>query len=135
MFYTSKEVYEFISKSNRDPIVERKICTVSGAEFAIFQSDLDFYNKISPTFAGQKFQIPTPTLCPEERQRRRLIIRNERKIYRRKCDATGDNIISTFSPDKPHKVYHSNYRRSDKRDPLHYGKDFDFNRSFTENFE
>lgn len=93
MNYTSREVYEFISKQTNpaasdgagDPIVERKTCTVSGQSFAIYQSDLDFYNKISPTFAGQKFQIPTPTLCPEERLRRRLLFKNERKLFRSTC--------------------------------------------------
>ena len=97
MQYTSKEVYEYISKQTNDPITERKICKVSGTEFPIYQSDLDFYNKISPTFypltkgdgdegvRGIKFQIPTPTLCPEERQRRRLSFRNESKLYKRKC--------------------------------------------------
>jgi hypothetical protein len=83
-----RKVYEFISKQTNDPIVEWKTCKVSGKEFPVFQSDLDFYEKISPTFAGKKFQIPTPTLCPEERMRRRLIRRNDRKLYRRECDAT-----------------------------------------------
>lgn len=51
MYYTSKEVYEFISKQTNDPIVEWKTCAISGQPFAIYQSDLDFYAKISPTFA------------------------------------------------------------------------------------
>ncbi len=118
MQYTSREVYEFISKHNNDPIVEWKTCTVSGQPFAIFQSDLDFYAKISPTFAGQRFQIPTPMLCPEERQRRRLIFRNERKLYKRKCDATGDMIISMYAPNNFHKIYDQKFRRSDKWDPM-----------------
>jgi len=134
MHYTSHEVYEFISHQNNDPIVEWKTCAISGQPFAIFQSDLDFYNKISPTFAGQKFQIPTPTLCPEERQRRRLMFRNERKLYKRKCDATGDTIISIYSPDKPYKVYNQIFRRSDQRDPIDYKRDFDFSKTFKENF-
>ena len=128
MQYTSRQVYEYISKQTNDPITERKICKVSGTEFAIYQSDLDFYNKISPSFAtfkvpltkgdgdeggGIKFQIPTPTLCPEERQRRRLSFRNERKLYRRKCDATGRSIISIYNPDSPYKVYDQKFRRSD----------------------
>jgi len=46
MHYTSKEVYEYISTQNNDPIVEWKTCTVSGSQFAIYQSDLDFYEKI-----------------------------------------------------------------------------------------
>lgn len=41
-----KEVYEFISKKTNDPIVERRICRVSGEEFAIFQSDKDFFQKL-----------------------------------------------------------------------------------------
>jgi hypothetical protein len=80
MQYTSKEVYEYISLQTKDPIIEWKTCRASGIEFPIYQSDLDFYNKISPTFDGQKFQIPTPTLCPEERQRRRLSFRNMFKL-------------------------------------------------------
>ena len=134
MQYTSKEVYEFISKQTGDPIVERKICTISGQPFAIFQSDLDFYAKISPTFNGQKFPIPTPTLCPEERQRRRLSFRNERKLYRRQCDASKKSIISIYSPDKPYKVYDQKVRRSDSRDPMDYGMNFDFSKTFAENF-
>ncbi len=131
----SHEVYEFISRQNDDPIVERKTCTVSGQPFAIFQSDLDFYKKISPTFSGQKFQIPTPTLCPEERQRRRLMWRNERKLYRRKCDATGESIISYISPDKTYPVYKREVRFSDVFNPLDYGIDFDFTKTFAENFK
>lgn len=134
MTYTSRAVYEFIAKQTNDPIVQRKTCAVSGQEFALYQSDLDFYAKISPTFAGQKFAIPTPTLCPEERQRRRLLFRNERKLYKRKCDATGENIISIYSPDKPYKVYKQDFWWSDKRDPMDYGRDFDFSRTFGEQF-
>jgi len=117
-----------------ESIIETKICPISNKEFTITQWDLDFYDKISPTFAGQKFQIPTPTLHPEERQRRRLSFRNEPNLYRRKCDASGKDIISIYSPDKPYKVYDQKIRRSDARDPLDYGQDFDFSKNFTENF-
>lgn len=88
MHYTQPDVYEFISKQTNDPIMERKACRVSGTTFPIYQSDLAFYDKISPTFAGEKFQVPRPTLCPEERQRRRMAWRNERFLIKRKCDAT-----------------------------------------------
>jgi len=131
---TSRQVYEFISKSTCDPIVERRTCSISGQPFAIFQSDLDFYNKISPTFAGQRFQIPTPTLCPEERQRRRLVFRNERKLYRRTCDYSGKDIISIYSPEKLYKVYEKNIRRSDKWDPMDYGLEFNSSKLFSEQF-
>ena len=111
MHYTSRAVYEYVSQQTNDPIIQWKVCTVSGTEFPITQSDLDFYEKISPTFAGQKFAIPTPTLCPEERQRRRLSFRNERRLYKRKCDLTGKDIVSIYSPEKPYKVYDQSVRR------------------------
>lgn len=129
MHYTSPEVYEFIAKQTNDAIVEWKKCRVSWQPFAIYASDLVFYDKISPTFAGKKFQIPTPTLCPEERQRRRLAFRNERKLYKRKCDASYRDIISTYNPDRPYKVYDQKYWWSDKWDPKSYGRDYDFNKS------
>jgi hypothetical protein len=118
----------------QDQIIQTKTCAITGKEFSITQGDLDFYAKISPTFAGQKFVIPTPTLCPEERQRRRLAFRNERNLYRRTCDASGKQIISIYSPVKPYKVYDQKIRRSDARDPMDYGRDFDFSKTFTENF-
>ena len=86
-------------------------------------------------FAGKKFQIPTPTLCPEERQRRRLSFRNERNLYRRTCDASGKQIISIYSPDKAYKIYDQKIRRSDSRDAMGYGRDFDFSKTFAENFK
>jgi hypothetical protein len=90
-----KEVYEYISeKSNPakngagDSIIERRTCRMSGEEFAIFQSDKAFYEKMSPTFAGKRYTIPFPTLCPDERLRRRMCFRNERSLYRGICGAT-----------------------------------------------
>jgi hypothetical protein len=50
-----RKVYEFISTKTNDPIVERKVCTASGTEFPIYQSDLDFYDKVSPVFNGIKY--------------------------------------------------------------------------------
>lgn len=134
MPYTSRETYEFVSKQSSDPILEWSVCVVSGAEFPIFQSDKDFLKKISPTFAGQKFQIPLPTLCPEEREKMRLAMRNERHLYRRKCSASGKDIISNYSPDKPYKVYDREVRWSDQRDPMDYGRDIDFQKTFFEQY-
>ncbi len=131
--YTSREVYEFISEQTNDPIIERKNCAVSGQPFAIFQSDLDFYNKISPTFAGQKFQIPAPTLCPEERAKRRLCRRNESKLYKR--SDVGKVALSIYSPDKIYNIVSSEYRRSDSWDPFDYGFSFDKQKGFFEQFQ
>lgn len=97
--------------------------------------DLEFYGKISPIFAGQKYLIPSPTLCPEERQRRRFAFRNERKLYHRKCDKTGNQIISIYSSDKPHTVYDHKIWRGDTWSAFDYGIPFDFEKNFFEQFD
>lgn len=132
--YTSRQTYEHVSQEKNDPIVEWKTCSVSGQPFPLYQSDVDFYNRISPTFAGKKFLIPAPLLCPEERARRRLSFRNERNLYRRTCDASGKDIVSIYSPDKPFKVYDQKIRWSDQRDAMSYGRTYDFTKTFTQNF-
>lgn len=55
-------------------------------------------------------------------------------MYRRVCDATKQPVISIYSPDKPYKVYDQKVWRSDVWDPMDYGRDFDFSKSFTEQF-
>jgi len=82
-----------------------------------------------------KYLIPSPTLCPDCRYQRRLSWRNERSLYKRKCDFSGRDIISMYSPDKPYKVYDKEIWWSDKWNPLDYGRDFDFSKSFFDQFE
>jgi hypothetical protein len=40
-----------------------------------------------------------------------------------------------YSPDKKYKVYNQDFWWGDKWNPLDYGKDFDFSRSFFEQFD
>jgi Zn ribbon nucleic-acid-binding protein len=114
----------------REHLVENRTCKQCGNIFPITDKDIEFYTKVSPTFGGKKYQIPPPTLCPECRQQRRLAWHNERKLYKRKCDATGKDIISIYSPDKSHTIYHQDYWWSDKWDPMKYGREFDIEKSF-----
>jgi hypothetical protein len=72
----------------QENIIETKICKQCNSSFEITDKDLEFYDKISPTFNGEKFEIPAPTLCSDCRQQRRIVWRNERKLYRRKDSAT-----------------------------------------------
>ena len=118
-----------------EKVVEIKKCKHCNSRFEITDKDLEFYKKVSPVFEWKKYQIPTPTLCPDCRQQRRLVWRNERKLYKRTCDATGKPIISMYSPDKPYKVYGQEFWWSDKWDALDYGRDFDFSKWFFEQFK
>lgn len=110
-------------------------CKNCGNSFEVPREDTEFLDKISPTFAGKKYQIPPPTLCPDCRQQRRVAQANQLNLYERKCDLTGATIISNFAPDSPYKVYRSEDWYSDKWDPLQYGRDFDFSRPFFEQFQ
>lgn len=100
-------------------------CKNCGKSFEITDRDLGFYERI---------KVPKPTWCPDCRQQRRLAWRNQRSLYRRKCDATGKELISIFSPDKKVPVFSNSYWYSDKWDGKDYGKDFDFNKPFFAQF-
>lgn len=111
-----------------------KVCVGCWCEFTVMDIDIEFYDKISPIFNGRKYNIPVPRLCPTCRQQRRMAIRNERKLYKRKSDFSGKSIISCYSPEWWYKVYEIGEWFSDKWDALTYGRDFDFNRWFFDQF-
>jgi hypothetical protein len=63
---------------------------------------------------------------------RRMSFRNERNLYKRKCDKTGKDIISVYSPDSPHKVFEHSLWYSDDFNAMEYGQDYDFSKPFFE---
>ncbi|MEI7511464.1 MAG: hypothetical protein WCJ84_04880 [Candidatus Peregrinibacteria bacterium] len=101
-------------------------CALTGKPFEITPEDLAFYEKMG---------VPPPTLCPEERQRRRLAFRNERKLHHRECSATGKKIISIYSADQPFPVYENSAWWADNWDARDYGRDFDFGKRFFVQFQ
>ena len=103
-----------------------KVCQNCKGEFTIELDDFGFYEKI---------KVPPPTFCPDCRYLRRLLDRNEYNFYKRKCDATGKDIISIYRQDVPFPVYEQEYWKSDAFDATEYGRDFDFDRPFFEQFE
>ena len=105
---------------------QTKICQNCHKDFIIEPDDFLFYEKI---------KVPAPTFCPECRYIRRLLDRNEYNFYRRKCDVTGENIISIYRPEAPFPVYKQDYWKSDAFDASVYGRDFDFSKSFFEQYE
>lgn len=113
----------------------QKTCTQCGSSFEVTSEDLTLLERLSPSINNKKYLLPPPKDCPECRQRQRMSFRNERKLYFRKCDITGREIISVYSPDSPHKVCNKDHWYSDQFEPLNYGQDFDFNKPFFEQFK
>jgi hypothetical protein len=111
-----------------------KVCVQCQSEFQITQKEKELREKCSPIFNGRKYSFPEPDHCPDCRYWRHLCYRNERGLYHRKCDLTGKQMISIFSADKPYKVYCQDAWWGDHWDPLDYGRDFDFSRSFFDQF-
>lgn len=102
-----------------------KTCTSCQKTFEITPQEQTLY---------KKFGFPEGELCFECDQKSRICFRNGRNLYQRKCDASGQNIISSYSPDKPYKIYKSDIWYGDSWDALEYGRDYDFNRPFFEQF-
>ncbi len=103
-----------------------KTCQNCKSKFVIEPADFEFY---------QKIDVPEPTFCPDCRLQRRLSFRNEISLHKRKCDATGKDIVSIYNPNSPHKIYHREYWWSDKWDAIKYGQDYDFNKPFFKQFK
>ncbi|MDD5146827.1 MAG: hypothetical protein PHN39_03785 [Candidatus Pacebacteria bacterium] len=105
---------------------EAKPCQNCKAEFTIEPEDFAFYEKI---------KVPPPTWCPECRLMRRVTWRNERSLYKRKCDLCGSSIISIYHPDSYVRVYCPKCWWSDNWDQSIAGRDYNFSKSFFEQFD
>ncbi|MFC1810169.1 hypothetical protein ACFLZH_01595 [Patescibacteria group bacterium] len=103
-----------------------KKCTQCEAAYTINDDELKLY---------EKFQIPPEELCFKCSHMGRLAFRNERVLYNRKCDLSGDDIVSIYAPDAPYKVYRAKHWYGDEWDAMDFGRDFDFNRPFFEQFK
>lgn len=106
---------------------ETKICKQCKKEFVIAPIDFEYYAKV---------EVPPPTFCPKCRFIRRLLWRNERTFYRRKCEAPGheEMMASYRSTETPAPVYCQEFFHGDGWDPLDFGRTYDFSRPFFEQF-
>ena len=106
--------------------MEKRNCQNCQKEFAIQPEDLVFYQKIN---------VPPPTFCPQCRLQRRTAWRNERTLYKRKCDLCKNSIIAIYPSGTLFPVYCRECWYSDKWDPLSYGDSYDFSKNFFSHFK
>ena len=104
---------------------EIKNCQNCKQDFTIESEDFSFYEKI---------KVPPPTFCFDCRVQRRMTFRNERVLYRRRCDAPGhtEKMLSVFTPESKQKVFCHGAWWGDGWDAMEYGRDIDFSRPFLE---
>lgn len=114
---------------------DNKICKSCGVGFPVDQWDINFLDKISPVFSGKKFNLPYPTLCVDCRHTRRLIFRNERTIYKRKCDLCLRSMVAIYPEKTDFPVYCHECWYGDKWNAFDYGRDYDFTRGFFDQFQ
>ncbi|MCM2339218.1 MAG: hypothetical protein NDI62_02050 [Burkholderiales bacterium] len=105
---------------------ENKICQNCKQDFIIEPEDFKFYEKI---------KVPPPTWCPECRLVRRLCYRENRSLYKINCDSCKKEIISIYNKENSFLVYCSDCWWKDSWDATDYGRDYDFSRSFFEQFK
>lgn len=106
-------------------MAENRICADCQTPFPIFDEDQKFY---------ELFDVPVPKQCPQCRLVRRLMERNVKYLYYRTCDLTKKNTLSQYHKNQPFPVYSPEGWWSDNWDGCDYGRVFDFNRPFFEQF-
>ncbi|MEI7424953.1 MAG: hypothetical protein WCK10_02440, partial [Candidatus Staskawiczbacteria bacterium] len=79
-------------------------------------------------------KVPAPKLCSDCRMQRRFSWRNEWKLMRKK-DIHGKEIFSMFHEEAPVKIMEVSEWYSDSWDPMTYGCDYDFSKSFFQQFK
>ena len=110
-----------IRKVNQALRPHERACAATSEKFEVGARDIDFY---------QRFKIPPPHWSPIARRARRMAVTNFNRFHRRKCDATGKEIISQYSQTNPHKIFDNDYWWSDKWDAIDYGRSYDLTRPF-----
>lgn len=105
--------------------LETKICQNCKHDFDVEPDDFSFY---------EKMKVPAPTFCPECRRQRRLAWYNLTNLFHRNCDLCGEKFISVYPKESQYIVYCTKCWYSDNWDFRDFGIDYDFNKSFFEQF-
>jgi hypothetical protein len=102
-----------------------RACQISKQRFYIRPEDIAFYKRI---------RVPLPTFCPLERSRRRLSYFNDKNLFKIPSAYSGKSIVAMYPPDTPFKIFEHQVWFSDVWDPLEYGRKWNKEKSFFEQF-
>ena len=102
-----------------------KVCKQCQESFDVDESDLAFYERVSPVIGGERRLIPPPSLCPDCRCQRRLHFRNFFNLYKRSSSFSGEPFITMYPDETPFPVYSIEEWWGDGWTGLDYGLPWD----------
>ena len=85
-----------ILEASEDIIDETLSCEVCGKNYKIIKNEFNFL---------KSNKIPPPKKCSNCRYKERLLDRNTKKLYDRKCMKCGKDIRTTYSPERKEIIY------------------------------
>ncbi|MFH1769317.1 MAG: hypothetical protein ABH833_01470 [Parcubacteria group bacterium] len=107
-------------------MIRKTICQNCKKDFVIEAEDFDFY---------KNFKVPIPTFCWRCRLQRRMASRSgSRTMYMIKCGLCDKRTTSNSPPDSLFPMYCSHCWHGDGWDAMEYGREYDFNKTFFEQF-
>ncbi len=68
-----------------------QVCKTCGKQFLVIEPEQKFLNDK---------HLPLPTICPADRQARRLALRGERVLYKTECQKCHKEIVVSYDPSK-----------------------------------
>ncbi len=87
--------------------------------------EMQFLQRVSPTFGGISCAIPKPQLGPLDRLRRRLAFRNQIHVYPRRSMVSQQSVMSMFYPGNAFGIITNEEFFNDAIDAMQWGSDFD----------
>jgi len=91
----AKDLPDTIDEVTDDILKAAVRCAVSGRLFKLTKQELDF---------DRKMRLPIPRLHPDERHKRRMALRNPRKLWNRNCANCQMAISTSYAPERPERV-------------------------------
>jgi hypothetical protein len=71
-------------------------CQETGKAYKITPQEFEFYKIMG---------VPIPRLCPDERHKQRMKLRNPRYLWHRQCTKCQSSIQTSYSPERPEPIY------------------------------
>lgn len=102
-----KDLPQIISEVDNSILGQVIECEITGKPFKIIEQELNFY---------RRFDLPIPSIHPDERHNRRLKLRNPMILGKRKCFLGDEEIITTYLPESkggPQKVLCSEHYKKE----------------------